>query len=188
MLSTVEEAIAVLHDLTEMLARRGFGPIKWITNNKQVLDAIPTTEQASKAHLYLLESVESDRVLGVHWQVTEDQFTFDVRLPNKPLTRRGILSMVASLHDPLGLASPVLLNVKRLLQSLCKEKTGWDQVIDELKTKLWLAWLEKLPGLNNIRIPRCFKPPAFGNISLYKFIVLPTPPLMHMGPAHFLDW
>ena len=138
-LSTVKKTIAVQHDLTEMLARRGFRLTKWITNNKQVLDAIPTTEQASKAHLYLLESIESDRVLGVHWQVTEDQFTFDARLPNKALTRRGILSMVASLYDPLGFASPVLLNTKRLLQSLCKEKTGWYQVIDELKTKLWFA-------------------------------------------------
>ena len=91
-----------------------------------------------------------------------DQFTFNVKLPDKPFTRRGILSTVASLFDPLGFVAPVLLEAKQILQTLNKRNLGWDEPIAEVELEQWRFWLEGLPVLNSIEIPRCFKSPEFG--------------------------
>ena len=163
-LPTAEEAISVYYDLTEILQRRNFRLTKWTTNHSEVLQSIPATERSTKAHQYLLGNF-SDRVLGINWQVHSDEFTFDVHLPKRPFTRRGILSTVASLYDPLGFAVPVILEAKALLQKLCKQRIDWDDPIEHSDVRSWQLWQEKLPHLNNIKVPTCFKPFEFGSIS-----------------------
>ena len=76
-LPTVEEAIFVHHDLTEILQKRNFRLTKWTTNYSEVLQSIPATERSTKAQQYLLGD-SNDRVLGINWQVHSDEFTFDV--------------------------------------------------------------------------------------------------------------
>ena len=39
-------------------------------------------------------------------------------------TRRGILSLVSSMYDPLGFAAPFTLPAKALLQDLCGQNLG----------------------------------------------------------------
>ena len=153
-LPTVEEAISVYYDLTEILQRRNFRLTKWTTNHSEVLQSIPATERSTKAQQYLLGN-SNDRVLGINWQVHSDEFTFDVHLPKRSFTRRGILSTVASLYDPLGFAGPMILEAKALLQQLCKQRIDWDDPIEHSDVR---SWQEKLPYLNNIKVPRCFKP------------------------------
>ena len=46
--------------------------------------------------------VPVERALGVEWNVDEDEFQFRVKISQRPMTRRGILSTVASIYDPLG--------------------------------------------------------------------------------------
>jgi len=89
--------------------------------------------------------------------VQEDHFSFQVKIPKRALTRRGILSTVASL-------APVLLVAKHILQDLCKLQLGWDEVIGESEAERWTKWLKTLPALNNVKIPRCFKPHGFGTL------------------------
>ncbi|XP_022790232.1 uncharacterized protein LOC111329735 [Stylophora pistillata] len=55
------------------------------------------------------DCLPTQRSLGVYWDLTKDAFTFKVCLPRKPFTRRGVLSVVKAVYDPLGLAVPVLL-------------------------------------------------------------------------------
>ena len=50
--------------------------------------------------------------------------------------KRGILSTVSSLLDPLGFVAPLLLDRKSILQELCRREVGWDDPIkDEVKVK-----------------------------------------------------
>ena len=73
-----------------------------------------------------------ERALGVQWCVESDTFRFRITIKDKPLTRRGILSIVSSIYDPLGFAAPFTLKAKKLLQDLCKdEKLGWDDEVPE---------------------------------------------------------
>lgn len=74
-----------------------------------------------------------ERALGIQRQKDLDCFQFKIKLQQQPATRRGILSTVASVYDPLGFVAAVLLNGKRILQEVCKCGIGWD---DSLSTEL----------------------------------------------------
>ncbi|KAJ7988063.1 hypothetical protein DPEC_G00319750 [Dallia pectoralis] len=54
-----------------------------------------------------------ERALGIQWNVERDCFRFDNTLKDQPATRRGILSTVASIYDPLGFLAPYVLHGKR---------------------------------------------------------------------------
>ena len=79
-----------------------------------------------------------ERVLGVQWSIEHDLFKFTVFIPAKPITRRGILSMVSSVYDPLGFLAPFILSAKKILQDLCKEPNlSWD---DEVPSECKRRW------------------------------------------------
>ena len=60
----------------------------------------------------------SQRALGVKWNRESDIFGFKVKVKEKPPTGRGILSLVSSVYDPLGFASPFVLPAYAILQDL----------------------------------------------------------------------
>ncbi|GAA57768.1 hypothetical protein CLF_113175, partial [Clonorchis sinensis] len=70
-----------------------------------------------------------------------DTLCFRFRIPEKPLTREGILAAVCSLFDSLRVVAPVCLTAKQLLQELCKPGLGWDSPISEDRTIRWRSWL-----------------------------------------------
>ena len=105
-----------------------------------------------------------ERALGVQWCVETDSFQFRITLKDKPLTRRGVLSTVSSFYDPLGFAALLLLVGKRIHQALCKDKAGWDEPIPDLLRARWERWRNELLLLEQMKIPRCFKPEGFGDV------------------------
>ena len=87
----------------------------------------------------------------------------------KPFTRRGLLSMTASVYDPLGFVAPVILEEKLLLQDLCKQKANLDSVISEEERVRCSRWLEELPYLSELKIPRCFTQVAAASCEIHCF-------------------
>lgn len=57
-----------------------------------------------------------------------------------------------SIYDPLGFLSPVILRAKTILQDLCREKVGWDNIIPEVYVWRWTSWLEDLHGLKDLEV------------------------------------
>lgn len=103
-------------------------------------------------------------VLGVKWSVNSDTFSFKVALDEKPAPRRGILSTVASVFDPLGFLAPFLLLGKKILQEMCQKGIRWDEQLPaELKPQ-WESWLNDLDKLQKLQIPRCFAPENLGKV------------------------
>lgn len=128
---TESDAIQLHEELMEMCAKGGFHLTKWMSNNRKVLSAIPEEERVKEVKDLDLnhDMLPVERVLGVQWCAESDSFKFKVILKDRPFTRRGILSVVSSIYDPLGFLSPVVLVAKKILQDLCREKVGWDSVI-----------------------------------------------------------
>ena len=164
--SSVAEGIEVAKKLPELLSKGGFRLTKWLSNNNEVLQSIPATELCSSLQFHELDVDVKERVLGVYWNVQDDEFGFNVVLPERPSTRRGILSVVSSLYDPLGFVAPLILQPKLMLQRLCKQGLGWDSTIAQDDLQKWENWLSSLPKLSDFRIRRCLKPASFENYSV----------------------
>ena len=120
------------------------------SNDREVLMTIPETERASSVVNLNIDDLPTETALGLKWNVEEDAFIWEVddrtlvQTQQKASTRRGILSVVSSLFDPLGMIAPFIMKVKLLLQQLCRKKLEWDKEIEELERKQWLRWLSDL--------------------------------------------
>ena len=106
------------------------------------------------------------RSLGMVWNLQEDTLTFRITLPEKPFTRRGVLSVVNSLFDPLGFAIPVTLAGKLLLRQLTtatdgsgsKTTIGWDDPLPPSMKRKWELWKTTLVDLEKVAAVRCILP------------------------------
>jgi hypothetical protein len=167
---TVPEAQKLVHELRELLQLGGFNLTKWLSNSPEVLKDLPEEHLAPQAQSKNLELAndEATRALGIQWTKTADQFGFKVQTKGQPNTKRGVLSMVGSLFDPLGFLSPVLLKPKHILQQLWKFKCGWDDVLPQELISEWETWLNQLSQVELIKIPRCYCD-SFKSVELHMF-------------------
>ncbi|XP_041472654.1 uncharacterized protein LOC121421920 [Lytechinus variegatus] len=164
--STSEEAVALLKSAQGICEKAGLRLHKIMSNKKEVLQKF-TTDDMSKglADLNLdIDPLPLERALGVVWCVESDSLQFRIELNDRPLTRRGVLSTVCSIYDPNGFASPVTLRGKQILQSLCRSKIDWDSPIPEDIRPQWEKWRMEISELENLKIPRCYKPQNFGSV------------------------
>ena len=164
----VSTAIMLSKELTALLRRGGFKLTKWISNNKEVMESISAKERApSIVSLDLqVDELPMERALGIQWDVDRDQFRFlTLKITSKPATRRGILSTLSSLFDPLGFLAPVILTAKLILQKLCELRLGWDEVIDKESALKFDKWKERLSSLSTVSIDRCYTPKILGHLN-----------------------
>ena len=70
-------------------------------------------------------------------------------------TKKNLLSVLASLFDPLGVVSPVIVCAKILFQEVCKDKVDWDENFTEELLHKWEGWYRYLIETKEITIPRC---------------------------------
>ena len=163
--------IQMLKDLQQLCAMGGFRLSKVISDRRTVLSAIPIADRSKQIKTLDIkqEKLLPERALGIFWHVEEDFFGFDVditRLLETPPTRRNILSAVASIYDPLGLAAPLIMTAQILLQELNRLHIGWDQEVPFSNRRAWDNWLRHLPLLSKFRVRRCFKSPTLGAVEV----------------------
>jgi len=103
-----------------------------------------------------------ERTLGVRWDVETDTLSFATCMKQKPMTRRGMLSIVSSVFDPLGFLNPFILPAKRMIQDLCRRKIWWDSPLSVSDEEPWRRWLDDLRKLDQLKLSRCLKPVGFG--------------------------
>ena len=168
--STVDEAIQLVREARQLCCTGKLRLHKFISNSQQVMASIPKEECAVGANNLDMDLGEThiERALGVQWCVTSDHFQFRVIVKEQPLSRRGILSTVASIYDPLGFIAPFVLMGKKVLQQMCRERVGWDDPLPDDLRPQWESWLLELPHLADIRIPRCHVPHTFGKVQRYE--------------------
>ncbi|XP_032402158.1 uncharacterized protein LOC116709857 [Xiphophorus hellerii] len=164
--ASVKEAIQLAQEAQTLCASGGLRLHKFVSNDKTVLESIPSSERASPLQACDLAFNDSklERALGIHWHIDSDTLRFRFQSNDQPATRRGILSMVASLYDPLGFISPFVLTGKRVLQETCKQGTGWDDPLPSELKPVWDNWKDDLKNLEKITMSRCYVPKDFGQI------------------------
>ena len=161
----VAEAIQLIETTRQICAKANIRLHKLVSNHPEVLQSIPESERSETETLNInLEEVTIERALGIQWCIVSDEFHFRVTLAVKPKTRRGILSTVASIFDPMGYIAPFTLIGKQILEDMCRENVGWDDPLSEDLATRWNRWLDELPALADIKIQRHVAPKEFGDI------------------------
>ena len=153
-----DNAVKLAAELRSLLALGGFNLTKWLSNSRKVIESLPESERAAQVKDLDFDKAPIERALGVRWNVASDTFGFAIVIKDRPLTRRGILSIISSIYDPLGFVAPFILTAKLILQDLCRLKLGWDDKIPDEFQDRWQTWLSDLPQLEQLAIDRCFKP------------------------------
>ena len=161
-----KEAIQLVKGTQSMCASGGFNLTKFVCNNFKVIESLDLEKRCDALKKFKVSGIfPVERVLGVHWSVTNDSFGFHICLNNKDVTRRGILSAISSIYDPLGIAGPFLLRGKKILQEITSEDVSWDADVSKDLAHAWKVWEKELPMLEDLSIPRCYYPNNFGRIS-----------------------
>ena len=122
MLKSVEnedKAITLMKDVKLMCQEGNFNLTKFASSSKRVLQSIPEKDRKMGVkNSDLLRSLPEERALGVLWNVENDTLGFKVNLKEKPLARRGVLSVLSSIYDYLAFGAPFLLKGKQIIQKL----------------------------------------------------------------------
>ena len=136
------------------VGKAGMKARKWLSNSPEVLATIPKEQRAFEIDLD--NSLQATKTLGVLWCAQQDVFSFQVKKPTEEanLKKWIILSKVAGVFDPLGLASPFTVRGKILFQDETKG-LGWDKPIDHQFSNRARDWFSELETLKETTTPRC---------------------------------
>lgn len=97
-------------------------------------------------------------VLGMDWNVNEK--TLGIRSPKLPnsaggaVTKRVALSEMATVYDPLGWASPVVLKARLFIRRVWREKYDWETPLSMEMRREWEEIREELNQVVEIKLPR----------------------------------
>ena len=163
--SSAVSAIEVLTKTMSLLKTYNMKLHKVISNSQEVLDAFPGAVKTTSITTLPSEGGNT-AALGVQWNTENDNFLLIPNLPSRPFSKRGILSTINSLFDPIGIASPVILYGRIMQRQILQnnsnlEKYGWDDLLPSQYFDPWSNWLHSLDQLSNFQIPRSFYPEGF---------------------------
>lgn len=74
-----------------------------------------------------------------------DEITVFVPPENGTTTKRRVLCKLSKIYDPLGLASPIILQGKSTYREACETKMAWNVPLGSELMKKWLCWENALP-------------------------------------------
>ena len=114
----VATASMLQQEMTSLLAGGGFRLTKWSSSSREVLPRIRHRRELACPTLTLL----MERTLGMKWNTDSDCLCFSVRPGQPVLTKRGVLSRVSSVFDPLRSAFPLLVPCQFLNSNIMEEK------------------------------------------------------------------
>ncbi|GFT28465.1 uncharacterized protein NPIL_590821 [Nephila pilipes] len=102
-----------------------------------------------------LSEEDTVKTLGVLWNSLLILFVLKfISLKIWFLLKRGVLSQIARLFDPLGLLEPVISEAKFFMQSLWLLKIDWHEKLPAAVAKEWSTFVLSLLALEKTKSPR----------------------------------
>ncbi|XP_065076509.1 uncharacterized protein LOC135700047 [Ochlerotatus camptorhynchus] len=178
---TEDEAIQLAQQVKKVHSKGGFEIRNWISNSKRAVEALQE-EHTEEKNLDLSPELATEKVLGMWWCTDSDTFTYKVGWTRygqallegkRHPTKREMLRVLMSMFDPLGLIAHFLMYLKVLLQDVWRSGIDWDDEIDDALFDKWQTWLQVLPQVEQISIPRCYRTrttPDCEDIQLHTFV------------------
>ena len=166
---TVEKGKVFFEKASSSMSGAGLQLRKWTSNDAELQEFFSSKEpplqpksvedDSSFAQSQFQSQDECKRVLGVEWDISKDVFVFrfDSFLEKGrtiALTKRSILSLAASIYDPLGFLTPITARVKTIFQLVCKIKCSWDEKVPPDIACAWYGFLDALESVKIVEIGR----------------------------------
>lgn len=179
---TVDEAVKLGKEIRYIHQQGGFEIRNWVSNAVEVVRAMGEERSTKLKSLGGEVEVNAEKVLGLWWCTQEDSFTYSIALARihkdvltgkRRPTKREVLRTLMSVFDPLGFLAAFLVFVKMLLQEIWRSTVAWDEQITTDQHAQWLRWINVLPTISNIRVPRCYThnmPGKATSIELHVFV------------------
>ena len=142
---TVEKAVDIIQQTQNVLLQSGQLRLHKIASNSQEImaDFSPSDLAKTIEPLELtIDDLPLHHSLGLCWELSTDTFTYKASSDPKPNTKRGILSTVNSLFDPLGFIAPVTLQGKLIMRDVVRDGGDWDEVIPDKYVSAWESWVD----------------------------------------------
>lgn len=139
----MEKAVEMVCDVSILCHKGGFHLTQWISNSRDVLQAISEKEHSKNV---------SELNLEWHLQLSPGLQRACTYLA------RDFISCELIVYDPLGYLAAVILPAKQILQELCRKNCGWDEEVREILNQQWISWLTELKELSRFQVSRCLKP------------------------------
>lgn len=136
---TAEEATSLLQKTQDAMKQNGNLRLhKFTSDSPTLMEAFDPEDLAKGVYqLDLEDDPPIQRSLGINWNLADDNFHFSISTDDKPLSRRGVLSTVNSIYDPLGFLAPVIITGRHILRQIVSDTSNWD---DPLTEPLKLQW------------------------------------------------
>ncbi|XP_065368694.1 uncharacterized protein LOC135961125 [Calliphora vicina] len=167
---TVEEAKDSQSQILDTLKSAGFILKKITANDTQLLAQIPT-EDLYDSNLLRFHETSATKTLGIKWNALTDEFTYSFSpIPQaESITKRKMLSGIASIFDPAGWITPIVVRAKMLMQQLWLEGKQWDDKVSSEILDKWNKLLTDLSHIDKIKIPRWLQYYPKDNIQIHGF-------------------
>ena len=153
----VKEELLLYQQLAKLWRMADMYAHKWLLHSPAVLAKIAVEEMASEINL-ANGHLPSVKTLGLLWLANEDVFSFQLRVHKEStqLTKRAVLKRIALLFDPLGFLTPFSIHGKIQMQEMWTG-VNWDNKLDKVLEGKAYKWLEELPNLPSVTVPRWLK-------------------------------
>lgn len=152
--SSLESLVESKEQLCQLLDLGGFQLHKWSSNRTEVLHDVPISKQyfdeieLQKDHAHL-------KTLGINFDIKSDNFTLHApKNDGIPNTKREVLSFISKFYDPLGLAGPLTVKAKIIMQKLWLARMDWDSVLKDELQALWHEFYKGLTIMKPIHLKR----------------------------------
>ena len=155
--ATVEEVQIKKQTAIEIFNEATFTLHKWHSNAEELESNkdLPQDhhDELSYAKQQLGTTVSETKMLGVPWEKKNDTLKVVFPRDGTLFTKREVLSKLARIYDPLGLASPTTLTGKLIFRDICDSKLPWDGKLPDRLHKRWDKWWSELPEYVTVERP-----------------------------------
>ena len=168
---TVQQTQKQKEKATKIFSDAQFPLHKWKSNAAELEQPakLHHNEEQSFAKQQQGTKTTETKLLGLPWDPNADTLSVCFPQEKEETTKRGALSYLAKIYDPLGLVSPMTLRGKFVFRDMCETKQPWDTPFSVELEKSWRKWCIDLP--EHMSVKRTIAPfrEATDSIQLHPF-------------------
>ena len=172
--NSVHDAVETIKLARTLLENYGINMHKVASNSHQVLQHFPENVLRKKE---FNDDKNVCSTLGIMWYLEEDTLGISINISKCNFTKRGVISTINSIYDPLGICALLILK-GRLIQSdtLARITSGlagfdWDDPLPSHFLSQWEEWVESLDDLSLVKVSRSYYPSTFSSYNLQEIYV-----------------